>query len=94
MVEKKLFWGQTLEMEILTDLRVLKSPESENHIFRVSFIISITQKQITEETSNFFILLLYHILMLLKTFYKDRTKNPSTGAHKIILIHYGLFWNF
>ena len=61
MVEKKLFWGQTLEMEILTDLRVLKSPESENHIFRVSFIISITQKQITEETSDlvFYICIMY-----------------------------------
>ena len=34
-VEKVLFWGQIFEMEILMDLHVLRSPESENHIFNV-----------------------------------------------------------
>ena len=33
MAEKELFWGQIFEMEILMDLHVLRSPESENHIF-------------------------------------------------------------
>ena len=32
-VEKLLYLGQIFEMEILMDLHVLRSPESENHIF-------------------------------------------------------------
>ena len=59
-----LFWGQIFEMEILNDLHVLRTPKSENHIFSVwsvcmcvcvcacVSVISITQKQITAETSN------------------------------------------
>ena len=35
IVEKALFWGQIFEMEILMDLHVLRTPESENHIFSV-----------------------------------------------------------
>ena len=31
-VEKVLFWGQIFEMEILMNLCVLRSHESENHI--------------------------------------------------------------
>ena len=33
MADKVLFLGQIFEMEILMDLHVLRSPESENHIF-------------------------------------------------------------
>ena len=48
--------GQIFEMEFLMDLRVLRSVESENHIFSVwsvrVFVISITQKQITVDSSN------------------------------------------
>ena len=33
MVEKELFLGQIFELEILMDSHVLRSPESENHIF-------------------------------------------------------------
>ena len=33
MVEKVLLLGQIFEMEIIMDLHVLRSPESENHIF-------------------------------------------------------------
>ena len=32
-IEKVLFWGQIFEVEILNDLHVLRSLESENHIF-------------------------------------------------------------
>ena len=49
---------QIFEMENMMDLHVLRSPESVKHIFRgwsvcvcVS-VISLTQKQITAETSN------------------------------------------
>ena len=49
--------GQIFKIDILMDLLVLRSPESENHIFNgwsfsLSFsVIGITQKQ-TAETSN------------------------------------------
>ena len=59
MVQKALFLNQILEMEILMDLHILRSPGSENHIFSVwsvcmhvcvcVTVISITQKQITAE---------------------------------------------
>ena len=53
-VEKELFWGQIFKLEILIDLHVLKSSESESHIFSVwsacVSVISITQKQITAES--------------------------------------------
>ena len=53
-----MFLCQILEVKILKDLHVLKSPVSENHIFsRWSVymcisVISITQKQITAETAS------------------------------------------
>ena len=60
------------------DLRVMRTPDSENHIFNVHSVclcvsvcvsvISITQKQIIAETSEFGILDLYHIQMLLEPF--------------------------
>ena len=34
-VEKVLFLSQIFEVEILMDLHVVRSPESENHIFSV-----------------------------------------------------------
>ena len=57
---KVVFLDQTFEMDILTDLHVLKSPESEKNIFNGWFVcmlvcvsvISMTQKQITAEPSN------------------------------------------
>ena len=58
MVERILFWGQIFEMEILMNLQVLRSPESENHVFsrwlgfatvRMS-VNSIIQKQSAAET--------------------------------------------
>ena len=58
MVEKVLFLGQIFEMEVLMDLHVLRFSEFENHIFSswpvcvISSVISITQKEITAETSN------------------------------------------
>ena len=35
VTEKILFLGQIFEMEILMDLHVMRTPESENHIFSV-----------------------------------------------------------
>ena len=37
---------------------------------------------------------LYHIQILLETFYKDQPKILYTGAHKKILIHWGLWSEF
>ena len=82
-VEEILFLGQIFEMEILTHLHVLRSPESKN-IFSgwsvcVRFIIRIylylyNSKKITSEASN----LVFYICVIrrcyMKTFHKDRTK--------------------
>ena len=43
---------------------------------------------------KFGILHLFHIKMLVESFYKDRTKTLCTGAHKRIRIHYGLWTEF
>ena len=65
ILEKVLFLGQIIEMKILKDLHVLRSPESEYHIFSVwsvcmcvclcvcvcVSVISINQKQTTAESS-------------------------------------------
>ena len=55
-MEKVLFLSQTFEMKILMYSCVLRSYESENHIFSkwsvCVCLISITLKQITAETSN------------------------------------------
>ena len=60
LVEKLLFLGRIFKMEISMDLYVLRSLESENHIFSVwsvcvclcVSVISITHKQITAESSD------------------------------------------
>ena len=56
-MEKVLFWGQIFEMEVLMDLHVLRSPDSENQIFSgwsmFLCVISITQNQIRAENLNF-----------------------------------------
>ena len=41
MVEKILFWGQIFEMEILMDLHVMRSPESENHFYAFGLSLSV-----------------------------------------------------
>ena len=76
-------------MKILMDLHVLSSPETENLIFEVwlrvcVFVISITQKQITAETSNSTFV---SYTDATRNFHKDRTKTSCRGAHKEILIH-------
>ena len=43
---------------------------------------------------KFGMLYLYHVQMLLKTFYKDWRKTLCTGTHKRIVIHYGLWMEF
>ena len=75
VVEKVLFWGPIFEMKILKDLLAMRSPESENKIFNVwsvcvrvcLSVISITQKQITAETSNlvFYICIMYRCYLKL-----------------------------
>ena len=92
MAEKVLFLGQLFEMEILMDLHVLRSPESENHIFSVwsEYVCVCVCDEHNSETNcsrniKFGILHLYHIQILLKTFHIDRTKTLCTRAHKIIL---------
>ena len=74
---KILFLGQIFEMEILMDFLVLRFHKSENHIFSswsvcmyvyVSVsVISLTQKQITAETSNliFYIFVIYRCCLKL-----------------------------
>ena len=99
------------------DLHVLRSPESENHIFSVwsvcmcvcicvcvSVCVSLCVcvcvcYQHNSKTNNsrnikFGILYLYHMQMLLKTFYDYRTNSLCTRALKIILLHYGLWTEF
>ena len=106
---KYCFWYQIFKMEILMDLHVLRSTESENHIFSVWSVcicvcvcVSMCRRVCYQHNSktnqsrniNFGILLLYHIRMLLETFRKDRTKFLCTGAHKRILKHEGLWTKF
>ena len=88
IVEKVLFGDQIFEMGILMDLYFMRSLQSENHIFSVwSFSLCVCVcYQHNSKTNNsriikFGILHLYHIYMLPKTLYKDRTKNLCTGAH-------------
>ena len=57
MAEKLSSWNQIFDVETLLDLRVLMTPESENHISAVCVCaISITQKHITVKTPKFGIL--------------------------------------
>ena len=94
-----MFSCQIFEMKILMDLHVLRSPESENHIFRdwsmyVLLCLRVcyhNSKANHRRSFKFNILHLYYMQMLLETFYGDRTKTLCTGAHKRNAIHYGLF---
>ena len=56
MVGKVLICGQIFELAILMGLHVLRSPESENHIFSCwsvcESVIIIIQKQVTAKTQN------------------------------------------
>ena len=126
-VEKVLFWGLIFEVEILMDLHVL-SPLNPKvlalglcvcvfvYVCVCVTVISLTQKQMTSETSNLAVVVgcrlkancphvgpepikfgtlhLYHVQMLRKTFYKDRSKTLFTDMHKRILKHYGLWTEF
>ena len=98
--EKVLFWGQIFKVEILTNLHVLRSSESEKHIFSkwsvcmCVCLLSDNSKTKYSRNIKFGILHLYYIQMLLETFYKDRTKTLCTGAHKRILIYFGLWREF
>ena len=79
--EKVLILGQIFKMKISTDLCVITSHESQNHIFRFwclcmclclsvfVTVINITQKQITREKSNL-ILCIFICSCYLKLFIK------------------------
>ena len=84
-------------------LYVLRSPQCENPIFSVWFmymcvsvcvsVISITQKQITRESSN----LAFYICIIRKCYLKLFIKigqKLCTGTQKRILTHYGLWMEF
>ena len=95
---KIILGGQTFEMEILMDLHVLRSPDSENHIFSkwslcmcvcvclcvcVS-VINLTQKQIIAESSN----LAFYIWVIGRCYLKLFIKiGQKFCAHKRILIN-------
>ena len=81
-----MFLGQIFEVEILMVLHVLRSPESENHIFSIWSVCMCVCDQHNSKTNcsrniKFDILHLYYMQMLLETFCKDLTKTPHTGPH-------------
>ena len=49
MVEKVSFLSQIFEVEIFMNLHVMRSPESENHIFSVSSVCSVSVISITQK---------------------------------------------
>ena len=68
------------------DLNILRSPESENHIFSIWFVyvsvISITQKQIIAESSN---LVFYNCIVgrcYLKLFKRSNKNSVYRGTLK------------
>ena len=85
-IEKILFWGQIFEVEILMDGHILRSRESEKHIFSVSSVcvsvISITQKQITAESSNVVLYICITGRCYLKHFIKIEQKLCVQGHTK------------
>ena len=96
-------------MEILMDLCVLRSFESENHIFIswslcvcMCFLSEQLQKTFTAETPNsvwIYICIiaslhLHHIKMLFETFYENRESSLYTEVHKSILKYYGVWEEF
>ena len=70
-----LFLSQIFEAEILMNLHVMRSPESENRIFNVCY--QHNSKTNFSRNIKFGILHLY-IQMLLETFYNDRRKTLGT----------------
>ena len=90
--------GKNFELQILIDLHVLRSAESENHIFSVwsvcisvsvclsvclcVCVISMTQKQITAESTN----LAFYIWVIgrcyLKRFIKSDKNSMYSGIQK------------
>ena len=74
------------------DLHGSRHPESENHIFSsctqcVCVFYQHNSKTNYSKNSEFGILYLYHMQMLLEVFHKDQTKTPCTGARRRILMH-------
>ena len=75
LIEKILFLGQILEIEVLIDKHALSSPGSQNHIFSGCTCVSekeretvmrITQKQFVEETTR----PVFHMRVLCKYYLK------------------------
>ena len=87
MVRKVLLGGQTFEMKVLMDLHGMRLPISKNYIFGVWSVCLFVFYQHNSKTNynrtiKFSILYLYHVQMLLETFYKDRTKTLCTWLRK------------
>ena len=87
MFEKVLFLGQIFEMEILMDLHAMRPPDLKIKFlaFRLCecvSVISITQKQITDEISSlvFYVYIIYKCYWEL--FIKDLGEKLCTGAKK------------
>ena len=80
LLPNKVFLGRTYKMEIWMVLEVLKSPETENHIFSgwsiwlcvcvCASVISITPNHITSETQNSVFYICFKCRCYLKIFKK------------------------
>ena len=84
-LEKVLTLGQNFETKILIDVHVLRAPESKNHVFSSWSVRAF--KINNNKKCKFGILNLYHMEMLLETFYDNRSNSLCTGTHKRILMH-------
>ena len=91
---KNCFWVRLSKWRFLMDLHVLKSLESEKHIFSgwflsVCMFVYLNQCNSNSISTNFKfgILHMHHMSMLLETFHEDCINTLCTGAHKRILIH-------
>ena len=85
---------QIFEMEILIDLHVLRTPNPKVTVLAVtSTVISITQNQMTAETSN----LVFYICIIRRCYLKPFMKiglKLCTGVYKRILTHPGLWTEY
>ena len=94
MIWKILFCGQIFEMAILINLHDSKSPESENHMFRVGWFVCACVKTNYSTKINYSrnftvgILHLYPIEKATWTVYETQTNKHYAGEHKIIIKHY------
>ena len=92
-------FGSSFQIEILMDLHVLNFPESKNHVHSgFSVCICIYNKHNSKINKSrkfkFGILGLYHMEILLESFYENQTNDLSWRVHKRIPILYDLWIKF